>query len=159
MMTDIVEIPLSNSDKYARISRADLPLVTEYTWRIGSTGYVITSIPSERRKANGQMQSNTLGLHRLVLGLEPGDKDRVDIRDGDPLNCTRANLRIASPSVIGLKRKPHGGVSKYKGVTLTKKTGRWAAYIKVEGKHRSLGQFDTEEEAHAALEARRAELL
>lgn len=152
-------IPLSNSPLRARIDRADLAAVSRYTWRLGPKRYVITGIPSERRKADGKQQTATLGLHRAVLGLGPGDKSRVDIRDGDPLNCTRANLRVADASTIGLKRKPHGGLSKYKGVTLTKKTNRWAAYIKIKGRHFSLGQFDTEEEAHAVLEAYRAELL
>ena len=43
--------------------------------------------------------------------------------------------------------------SRFKGVSYSLHNGRWRAYINVAGHRKSLGYFDTEEEAAAAYNA------
>jgi hypothetical protein len=45
--------------------------------------------------------------------------------------------------------------SRFPGVSLRKKTGKWGAYLTRDNKTKALGVFDTEEEAHAAFIAAR----
>jgi len=40
--------------------------------------------------------------------------------------------------------------SKYKGVSIHKRSGKWQASIKYNGIHKSLGSYETEEEAERA---------
>ena len=81
-------------------------------------------------------------LHREVL--EVRDKRMVGFLDGNTRNCTRANLHIQDRSAIARSR-PAQGSCKYKGVSPYR--GRWQATIRLEGKLRWLGSFDSAEEA------------
>ena len=58
-------------------------------------------------------------MHRLIMGLEEGDKKLVDHIDGDGLNNQRNNLRLISFGDNIANSKPYGA-SKYKGVTIAK---------------------------------------
>lgn len=93
-------------------------------------------------------------LHRLVMGLQKGDKRQVDHVDMNVLDCRKSNLRICShtQNLMNQKKRPHTQ-SGYKGVYLHTLTGRWQARIRVGGKERSLGYFDDPAEAHEAYKA------
>lgn len=86
-------------------------------------------------------------LHREVL--EVRDKRMVGFLDGNTRNCTRANLHIQDRSAIA-RARPAQGSCKYKGVSPYR--GRWQATIRVEGKLRWLGSFDTPEAAARAYD-------
>lgn len=86
-------------------------------------------------------------LHREVL--EVRDKRVVVFLDGDTRNCVRSNLHIQERSVIARSR-PAQGSSGYKGVSPYR--GRWQATIRLDGKLRWLGSFDTPEDAARAYD-------
>ena len=94
-------------------------------------------------------------MHRLILGAPLGAD--VDHRDGDGLNNTRSNLRLASRSqnMANVTRTVHGASSKYKGITFIARLRLhpWKAQITVGGQHIDLGRWATEEEAARAYDA------
>lgn len=101
--------------------------------------------------------SSSRGLmHRLILGRKLGrpltDTEFVDHVDGDGLNNTRDNLRLASRTENAANRgKSKTNTSGFKGVKFHKKTGKWTASIG--GKDRRyIGLFATKEEAAAAYD-------
>jgi hypothetical protein len=87
-------------------------------------------------------------VHRLVgsafLGLM--EDQWIDHKDGDRSNNHVDNLRICDPKQNQWNKKgfSKGGV---KGVSQYKKTGRWRAMIRKNGKNVYLGSFGTKEEA------------
>lgn len=65
---------------------------------------------------------------------------------GDSTDNRWSNLRLATQSDNNANKEPkRPGLT---GASFYKRTGRWRAYIKKDGKHISLGYFDTAEEAH-----------
>ena len=86
-------------------------------------------------------------LHREILGI---DDHRIVVHlDGDKRNCTRLNLHVQDRGVYGRSR-PAKGVSKFKGVSPYR--GKWQATIRVEGKLKWLGAFETAEAAARAYD-------
>lgn len=86
-------------------------------------------------------------MHRQIMGFpEKGfDVDHVD-RNG--LNNQRENLRVVTHSEnLRNRRKSKNKSSQYLGVCLCKRTGRWMAYITIDGKLKGIGRYDTEREA------------
>jgi len=96
-----------------------------------------------RDEADGR----TYRLHREVAGVR--DERIVTFLDGDARNCTRTNLLVQDRGVYG-RRRPSQSSSGYKGVSPYR--GRWQATIRVSGKLRWLGTFDTAEEAARAYD-------
>jgi hypothetical protein len=86
-------------------------------------------------------------LHREVLKIR--DSRIVRFLDGDPRNCTRSNLQVLGRSTLATAR-PAQGACKFKGVSPYR--GRWQATIRLEGKLKWLGSFDTAEEAARAYD-------
>lgn len=90
---------------------------------------------------------NHLG-HRLAWALHHGEwPGELDHRDGNKLNNRIANLRPATRTQNNVNR-PGRSRAGLKGVT--KRNGRWAAYIIVAGRSFYLGRFETPEAAHEA---------
>lgn len=77
-------------------------------------------------------------LHRELLGVR--DSRIVLHLDGDRSNCTRANLLVRDRGVFG-RARPGQGACRYKGVSPYR--GKWQATIRVEGKLKWLGSFET----------------
>lgn len=92
--------------------------------------------------------------HRVIWEMHnppllPGDE--IDHRDTDRLNNRLENLRLASRHQNGCNTSlPSHNTSGFKGVSLHKRSGRFAAYYKKHGKKQHIGYFATAEEAHAA---------
>lgn len=88
-------------------------------------------------------------MHRVILGLEKGDKLEGDHKDGNGLNNQRRNLRVATRTENHHNRtKYKTNTSGFKGVSA--KSNRWMAKINIGGKAKHLGYFDTPELAAAA---------
>ena len=104
--------------------------------------YAVTHV---KREGGGR---TTLHMHRLILGLDFGDKRIADHINFKTLDNRRCNLRTCSPLESGRHRRKIGGTSsKYKGVHFDTKNKNWVSKIMVEGKLRHLGRFGAEKDA------------
>lgn len=134
---------------YTEIDPEDYEAVSIFKWGV------------LRTKQGTKLYAQTIGgskkpllMHRLILRANPFEE--VDHKDGDGLNNTRENLRIATRSQNSANRYPSKG---YKGVHLLKQTGRYQAGIKFEGHKLHLGYYDTPEEAALAYNQKAQELF
>lgn len=134
----------------AVIDAEDVTKVAGYTWhalRVGPNRYAVANV----RRANGEGWT-TLRMHRLITGAERGVE--IDHRDGNGLNCTKANLRMATRRENARNVRGHrDSKSKLKGVTLHGGIKPWRARILVDGRQVHLGLFATAEDANAAYAA------
>lgn len=93
-------------------------------------------------------------LHRVVLEL-PSRRESglvVDHVNHDPLDNRRANLRAVA-NVLNLANSGANKTAVYslfKGVTYDRQRHAWLAQIGINGKHRYLGRFATEQQAALA---------
>lgn len=130
----------------AIIDLDDLPLVAGKNWhaaRDGDRVYAITDVRDESGK------KTCLSMHRLLLACPEGVEG--DHRDGDGLNNRRHNLRPATKAQNGRNRRRNkNNTSGFKGVSWHTQRSRWRAQIMVDRHKKSLGLFDTPEDAYAA---------
>jgi hypothetical protein len=118
----MIEIPLTKG-KVARIDDDDLPLIGRYRWYAA--------------ESRGQWYAFSVNhppikMHQLLL--PPRDGMTPDHIDGDGLNNTRGNLRLATRLQQRMNTGKRRGAkhSAYKGVTLDR--GAWCAEIKINGR-------------------------
>ena len=93
------------------------------------------------------------GAHRLAWLLYYGvwPKKQIDHINGVRDDNRIVNLREATNAENSKNRKPRVGCSsRYKGVSLDKRFGKWEVKIKVNYKSIYLGRYDNEEEAALA---------
>lgn len=134
------------------LDTADVPAARTYRWYVTPHGYTVTHIGTRADK-------HALPLHRLVLGLAPGDKRIGDHISGDRLDNRSDNLRIADAKLNAANQAIINelGSSKYRGVCWDKSRSLWKAYCRLDGRMRNLGYFATEEEAANVVYDFRAE--
>lgn len=128
------------------IDDEDVHLLSEYRKPIiNSNGYVVV-----QKKGVGKQKN--VRLHRIIMNAPDGmEVDHINhIRHDN----RRSNLRLCSVSENRRNsfKKSHGS-SKYRGVYFHKGTGRvkrWQAYLRIDGKKKSLGYFHTDIEAAIA---------
>jgi hypothetical protein len=91
-------------------------------------------------------------MHRLIMGVTDPKID-VDHRDGNGLNNTYDNLRVATHAQnIQNCKKQVTSTSRFKGVSWRKDEQLWVARIQVNGKSRFLHYHKTEEDAARAYD-------
>jgi len=147
--------------------------IREYLSYEPETGkfYWIAS-PNKKVKAGSEAGFETSGYwsihiqgkrflaHRLAFFLMTGELPKrgllVDHINGQTLDNRWCNLRLASPSENCRNRRKLVGKVLPKGVS--RASTRFRANIRVAGKLRHLGYFDTEEEASEAYQAAAREL-
>lgn len=122
-------------------------------------GWTVVS-PDDRDLVRGRMwrlnggyaKSGRLFLHRVVLGLGPGEGS-VDHINGDGLDNRRENLRVATHAQNMQNRRPHKNArtSRFRAVYRDADSGRWRARCRLNNRPHHLGYFDTELEAAAAV--------
>lgn len=98
-------------------------------------------------------------MHRLICGLDFGDKRCVDHANGEKLDNRRLNLRICSIRQNAYNmRTPKANTSGIKGVTFRVDRGTWDARLRANGKRYSMTGFKTKEDAGRAIWLLRQEL-
>lgn len=121
-------------------------------WGVTNSGYECVSLKQDGRR-------KTLGRHQVVFIVTHGYlPDEIDHIDGDKTNNSPSNLRACSSTqnkrnTVG--RRTYRGqatLSQFKGVSCDVRDGRWTAVIRVNGRNKSLGRFDTEVAAAKAYD-------
>lgn len=131
------------------IDAGDVPRVSALNWNISRAkdrpDYVVTSTWDPSTKT-----ANTLYLHRFIIIAKKGQI--VDHIDGDTMNNTRSNLRIATHQQNMANSKKRIGNTGYKGVQKRCDGKKWVARIQVNRKGIHLGSFTTPEDAARAYD-------
>lgn len=146
------EIALTNGGA-AVVDDQDYAALAVVNWQRHPHGYAYRC---ERRRP---APARVVLMHREILCAPKGLS--VDHIDGNPLNNTRANLRLATYSENGRNQRPQRRANKsslFKGVYLNKKNGLWVARCGGRDRNRWLGSFATQEEAARAYDAAAKEL-
>lgn len=112
---------------------------------IGSHGY-----PQVCPRGTGRV----VLLHRLVLGLEKGDRRIGDHINRRPLDCRRVNLRIVDGSTSNANREPHERVG---ASVFRTRSGMYVARFRWRREEHYLGTFADELSARTAIREYRAE--
>ena len=89
-------------------------------------------------------------MHRFLLGLPrlTGFGAQVDHINNEPLDNRRANLRVVTPAQNQQNRhKAFAGHSKFKGAHWDRSRQHWVSRIRVDGKLKYLGVYQTDLEA------------
>lgn len=95
-------------------------------------------------------------LHRFVMNAEKGKQ--VDHIEGNTLDMRKSELRVCTSLENGQnKALSVRGTCGVKGVCWDKRSNKWIAHIRVNYHHKTLGYFNTIEEAAEAR--RQAEIL
>lgn len=141
----------TNNGKVFIIDKEDYEKIKNYTWyachkRKNSSPYIIADYMIDGKKYK-------LYLHRFLMGCVKGDGKIIDHINGDTLNNSKSNLRVASRAENQRNCKTqHNCQSGRKGVRKHKLCNKWQARITVNDKEIYLGLFDTFEEACKARE-------
>lgn len=146
---NIAYVPLTKG-YVATIDAADVPLVEGFNWCAFVTPR--WTVYAGRGSSHDDGKHLAIRMHRVIIGAAHGLA--VDHIDGNGLNNRRSNLRLATRAQNQHNRGVRAdSASGLKGVLRHALTGRWRAYIRVDGKKIHLGYFDTAEAAHAAYSA------
>jgi hypothetical protein len=136
-----VEVPLGGG-MVAVIDPLDVRKCAPYRW------YPVKQYASNTYYAVTKRGGVCLSMHRLIVNA-PDDR-QVDHIDRDGLNNQRHNLRVATAIQNGANRAASSlNPTGLKGVRILE-SGRFAAQINRGGARKSLGTFDTPEEAALA---------
>lgn len=145
-----IEIPLTQGyTAIVDVVDADLAQLHWYAY-VDPHGLVYA-----RRNVNDGERRITCLLHRAVmehvLATQLTTEQEVDHKDGNGLNNTRCNLRIATDYQNARNgRRRRNNTSGVPGVGWHKKSGMWVAYICIGGKQRHLGFFENFTDAVSA---------
>lgn len=163
----VYRVPLSGRDicrREAIIDAADLPLIQGRSWHWSDhgphqAGQVVTALPGDTPTS-----PKPLRMRQLIMGVS-GIQWRVGHRNGDPLDCRRANLfmRTKQEQCRGARkyRTKNGRPcsSRFKGLCWDKDNNKWRVGIKVDGKNRCLGRHRDEIAAAEVYDAAARELF
>lgn len=153
-------IPLHNKDgvavAWASCDSFHYDRIAPIAWHLDSYGYAACRV---RLKCG---QTWLVKMHNAIiypddLSIKPSHQLVVDHINGDRVDNRSANLRVCTRGQNLCNRgKTSLNTSGYKGVVFHQK--KWKAQIGFQGRHRYIGVFDTQEEAHIAYCAKAKEL-
>lgn len=113
----------------------DYQLIKEFNWLVDKEGYIVATRNNKR-----------VIMSHLIM--KPNSGQVVDHIDHDTSNNKKGNLRICSLSQNAMNRKrPSHNTSGKKGVSFHKDSGKWRAYITVNGKTICLGKYNSLDDA------------
>ncbi len=129
----------------AKWDKQDDALIERHTWFIGGSDGRKRYVYRQVRTKSGKQ---SIYLHRELMAVPRGIE--VDHINGDSLDNRRCNLRLASRLQNVANRGPNNGqnkTSKYKGVSLDRRNGKWVASMYEHRRRIKIGSFDSEAEA------------
>lgn len=147
---EIIEIQLTQG-QVALIDAIDADL-TEFKWTAAkmSNGnyYAVRAVRIDKKQKRQWLH---LVILKRMLDKEVPKGFMGDHKNGNTLNNTRDNLRIATRQQNSQNRKrSRNNVSGYKGVSWHRQKNKWQATIRIDGKNKFLGYFDNPQLAHEA---------
>lgn len=129
----VKKIPVGIHGKRAIVDDEDYEWLKQWHWSINAYGYAY-----HLDYSNGKHNSKFFLMHRLILNAPKGKQ--VDHIDGNRLNNTRGNIRIATRKQNLLNRgKTIKNKSGFKGVYWDSRQKRWNANLNYNGKSIYLG--------------------
>lgn len=142
----MIEILLTQG-QVAMIDDDDFELVSQHKWfaerrvkRKKIKWYACTNIWVSTNRFR------ILRMHSLIMGKKPGLE--IDHKDNNGLNNQKSNLRFVTRAQNLINRSGRSSSSsKYKGVSLSMRNGKWMARICRDGRQIYLGYFDNEVKA------------
>jgi len=149
----------------ALVDDVDYERVNQYRWRAAKsrTGDIIYAIRTTLKAERADRRRTSQLMHRFILGLGPASADSrfADHKNHNGLDNRRSNLRIVTNQLNSRNRLKWSrpSTSRFKGVTRRADNGKWRAGIRINGKRQNLGQYDSEEAAHAAYVAAAKQLF
>jgi hypothetical protein len=155
-------VPLAGEDirrREAIIDAEDLPIVEGRRWH-----YCASAGDGHGRVATFNKVGESLLRHH-ILGVSGADECVVGHRNGDPLDCRRANLVLRTRSESGANMRKARSIcgrpptSRFKGVCWDKRREKWIAYVKKDQVSQSLGRFNDEIAAAQAYDEAARELF
>ena len=145
MRTKAVKKIALTRGKVALVNDTDYDYLNQWHWCTykGRTTYY-----AKRNVGIGKYKRRTERMHRLILGLQPGDKWLTDHKDGDGLNNQRSNLRACTAMQNAQsQRKRESATSRYRGVYWHHRAHKWCSRIRVNKILIYLGLFNSEDQA------------
>jgi hypothetical protein len=145
-------IPLTRG-QFAKVDDEDFEFLSQWKWHAlkqPHTFYAARNVTVDGKR-------KTIWMHRVVNKTPEGLL--TDHKNGDGLDNQRHNLRSAThqDNMVNCARH-RAGSSKYRGVSWHVSNRCWIAQITINYRYIYIGRFETEEEAHAAYQAKRQEL-
>jgi len=142
----------------AIVDDIDFEDLIRFKWHRNSHGYA-----QRMALRRDEHHSRSILMHRQILGvLRSPSTVQVDHADGNPLNNSRNNLRLATKSQNGrnakLRKDNRLGIKGVKRMPGNLKKP-FRSRIRLNGKEIHLGYSATPEEAHAAYCAKSVELF
>ncbi|MBN2020102.1 MAG: HNH endonuclease [Sedimentisphaerales bacterium] len=147
---DVCVIPLTRG-KVAIVDVDDYERLSKYKWHTSKRKDYYYAIRHPR--VGEHRFCGTIWMHREILNAPP--YLLVDHRNHNTLDNRRNNLRLATSAENGCNRRKlstKNKTSKYKGVSLRRRNGKWRGLIYVKGRAIELGEFETEVEAARAYD-------
>lgn len=130
------KIYASNTGNIFLIDECDYEKVKEHCWYESDYGYLITRLDKDTQ----------ILLHRYIMLGEDSAYDNmtlVDHRSRDKHDNRRSNLRFASPVENARNMSIYSNnTSGHIGVSRCSRGNKWRAFITIDRKYVSLGQFD-----------------
>jgi hypothetical protein len=134
-------IPLKDGS-FAKVSQCDYKELSSYSWSRDKGGYVRRGEYDPKT-----MKMKTVFMHKQVLSIE----GIVDHKDRNKLHNFRSNLRPCNHNQNMMNSDKYvlkkGATSKYKGVSWHSLKNKWVVHAVVDGKQKTLGYYDLEEQA------------
>lgn len=130
------------------VDDADFDYLNQFSWSAVCPNPHTFYAQRNKQIAKGKFVTSL--MHRELLNAPKGFQ--VDHIDSNGLNNQRKNLRVCTHSQNQRNQVKRRGKSKFKGVYLNSKLGRWYAQIKLNGKSTHLGMFELEIDAARAYD-------
>ena len=143
------QIPLTQG-KVALVDDTDYEWLNCFKWYAHQNH---CTFYAERNVSLSKNEHTVEYMHRLILGLQAGDRRQCDHRDGNGLNNCRSNLRVCTVAQNQRHQRLHyRNTTGFKGVTRRKRITRnpYIAQIQVNNKHIHLGYYREKNEAKKA---------